>query len=75
MNTIDARNFEPHAVAHGAILGALGVLPADKTLTVIAPVVPVPLFDEVDAAFPERFSHEITDESAGAVQVVFQIKK
>jgi uncharacterized protein (DUF2249 family) len=74
MNTIDARNFEPHALAHGAILGALAVLPEGVTLTVLSPVVPVPLFAEIEAQYPGRFIHEVTDETAGDVHTIFKLK-
>lgn len=74
MNTIDARTFEPHAMAHGAILGALEAMPAGVSLTVIAPKLPVPLFDEVEAHFPDTFEHTLVSEAEREFHIEFRRK-
>lgn len=74
MNMIDARTFEPYSIAHGAILGALGALPEGVSLTVIAPRLPVPLFDEVEAYFPDTFAHTLVSEVNAEFHVEFKHK-
>ena len=74
MNTIDARTFDPHALGHAAILGALSVLPKDIVLTVLAPKLPVPLYDEVEEKYPESFDYRLVSQVDGEFRIEFRRK-
>ena len=55
----------PHAIRHGAIHGALGVLPVGGALVLVAPHNPVPLLNEIAAraeSFDMRFLEQGPDE-------------
>ncbi len=47
---LDARQI-PHAVRHGAILGALGQLRAGQAMVLVAPHNPLPLLDQIAASY------------------------
>lgn len=51
---LDARAI-PHAIRHGAVLGALSQLRPGKALVLVAPHDPLPLLAQVERTYPETF--------------------
>lgn len=58
---LDAREI-PHAIRHGAILGALGQLQPGAALVLVAPHNPLPLLAQIDQAWPGGFAREYVQE-------------
>lgn len=50
---LDARTL-PHAIRHGAILGALAQVRVGGTMQLIAPHNPLPLLDQIRAAYGDK---------------------
>lgn len=51
---LDARAI-PHAIRHGAVLGALSQLRRGKGLILVAPHDPLPLLAQIERTYPETF--------------------
>ena len=67
---LDARVI-PHAVRHGAVIGALDGLRTDRALIVIAHHDPVPLLKQIDSKFGESLKREYVQEGPDAWKVQF----
>lgn len=63
---LDARPI-PHAVRHGAVLGALGSVPVGGALVLVAPHDPLPLLRQVQEMIPVEIDY--LDRSPGEVHV------
>lgn len=63
---LDARPI-PHAVRHGAVLGALGSTPPGGSLVLVAPHDPLPLLQQAQAMMPVEISY--LERSPGEVHV------
>ena len=68
---LDARTI-PHAIRHGAILGALGQVRPGEAMVLIAPHDPLPLLAQVEAQFGDSVEIGYDDrENPEAVRVRF----
>lgn len=67
---LDARSI-PHAVRHGAILGALNQLQPGRSLVLVTPHDPKPLLAQVEAATPGRYALEYLERGPDAWQLAF----
>lgn len=67
---LDARTI-PHAVRHGAVLGALDGLKAGASLIVVAHHDPVPLLKQVDDRFGMALTRTYVEEGPDAWKVMF----
>lgn len=61
----------PHAVRHGAIIGALGQLPSGGRMDLVAPHVPTPLLDQIEQLFPDVYSTQVIDPTPQAYRIRF----
>ncbi|GAA1392463.1 DUF2249 domain-containing protein [Luteococcus peritonei] len=69
--TLVAREI-PHAIRHGAIIGALQQLPTGGgQMDLVAPHVPTPLLDQIGQLFGDEFSHEVLDPTPEAYRIRF----
>ncbi|MBI9000190.1 DUF2249 domain-containing protein [Corynebacterium sp. CCM 9185] len=60
----------PHAIRHGAIHGALGVLPIGGALILVAPHNPIPLINEI-AAREESFDMKFVQQGPEEWRIKF----
>lgn len=61
----------PHAVRHGAIIGALCQLPSGGRMDLVAPHVPTPLLDQIEQLFPGVYSTQVIDPTPQAYRIRF----
>lgn len=64
---LDARTI-PHAVRHGAILGAMSQLPSGASMVLVAPHDPLPLLEQMKQAFGQ-IGIEYVERAEGMVKV------
>ena len=70
---LDARTI-PHAIRHGAILGALGQLQPGGAMVLVAPHDPVPLLAQIEATWPGRFALDYLERGPEAWQLALTRK-
>ena len=61
----------PHAIRHGAILGALDSLPVGSGMILLAPHKPVPLLDQIEKRTPGAFAVSFLNEGPEKWHVQF----
>lgn len=61
----------PHAIRHGAILGALGQLPSGGELDLVAPHNPLPLLAQLEDVAPGAFDRTYLNEGPDAWTIRF----
>lgn len=67
---LDARMI-PHAIRHGAILGAFSQLRPGQSMILVAPHDPLPLIAQMQQTFGETFAYAYVERDASAVRVQF----
>lgn len=68
---LDVRSV-PHAQRHAQVLAAIGELPADGALVLIAPHAPLPLLAEIDRRFPGQVDSQWLQEGPETWQIRLQ---
>lgn len=70
MPELDAREI-PHAIRHGAILGALSQLRAGASMVLLAPHDPKPLLAQIADQFGDAMTHEYVESGPEAWRITF----
>ncbi|GAB3140773.1 hypothetical protein GCM10027290_12140 [Micromonospora sonneratiae] len=65
---LDVRSL-PHAERHARVLAAIGALPADGALVLVAPHAPRPLLAEIDARYPGQIDTQWLQEGPDVWQI------
>ncbi|GAB3706163.1 DUF2249 domain-containing protein [Mariniluteicoccus flavus] len=68
---LDARQI-PHAVRHGAILGALSQVQPGFGMVLVAPHDPLPLLKQIDDTFGDSFERSYLQQGPDAWKLEFQ---
>lgn len=67
---LDAASI-PHAIRHGAVLGALGQVQQGQGMILRAPHNPLPLLAQVDQLYPQQFERRYLTEGPDAWRIEF----